>query len=517
MEAPPEGDNPPVEGLIPPRSRYTLTAIFNIWPEDIQLTKEQTEYEHMPEHVRQMFRDFRVPKNRFLKACRYQAEICPKTNHCHIQLACETFNKSPTPVEVLHYLKMSDRNAMKIIHPNDPRSAFLYCNKEASRMPGAEPQGWGELPPVGEYPQNGHGGKRERSGANCVSVEEYHQMVKLQRRPQNEFLLSPFGRKLKVKEVWDMLNARPTTRFKGVDARKYVSIYWSATGDLGKSTRPWLWAQDAGLNCCKAVTAERGMYGRWLDGFDNQEVLILNEFEGNWYHGFHDFLDFLDNQNTRLMEVKKAWVNTDFEFIFINSNYDPRNWVWYFPREAMQHHKGYRTLDMETEWPLFERRLKYGKWAGCGIEEWDNTIPKERSLEQVFLYDFWYIRQMEEGAPPPPPRLRRAFDLPGPVRPAIPPLLPVPLVWPVPAEEIDPPAQRRRGEGGVMELLQQLAEEEGDQQQQWNLNHVALIPSDDEASDWSAQEARLIHEEGEESIQEHPLFFQPNEDDDEEA
>jgi hypothetical protein len=519
--------------LQPPRSQYTMSSMFNIWPEEIQLSGDQLTYEHMPENVIQMFRDFRIKRNRYIVACRYQAEICPKTRKPHIQFFIQTSNKRPTTDEVLFYLEKGDRNAIKVIHPDRPRNAALYCNKENSRMPGAEPQGWGELPPDGEYPKAG--GKRENSGRNSVTLEEYHQMVKLSVRPQREFLMSPFGRKLKVKEVWDMINAKPRVTFKGVHARRYISITWQEEGDLGKSTMPFLWAEEAGEEICKAPVADGGVYGRWLDGFDHQRCLLLNEFSGNWVHGFHDFLDFLDFQFTRLMEVKRHWVVVDFEFVFINSNYDPDTWIWYFPEEKHTEWKGYRTLN-EKEKKLLKRRLRWGEWAGCGCEEWDASIPKERSNEQPFLYSLWFIRQMEEGAEPPPKRLRTAFPQTAalPQQPAI-PLPPAPNLWPVPQAPLvvqpppplplpappPPPAEvpaprqiRRRvlpDSDNIFEVLQQLQAEENDDRDRWMLNRAAQIEEPEDVTDTSVYEGRLMLEDDQASLEHPAMRFFSNE------
>lgn len=513
--------------LQPPRSQYTLSCIFNLWPEEIQLVGDQLTYEGMPENIRQMYRDFRLKRNRYIVACRYQAEICPKTHKPHIQFCIQTANKKPTPDEILLYVEKQARNAIKVIHPDRPRNAMLYCNKENSRMPGAEPQGWGELPPEGEYPK--HGGKREQSGRNTVSVEEYHQMVKLSVRPQREFLMSPFGRKLKVKEVWDMINAKPKVVFKGVDARRYISITWEEEGNLGKSTMPYLWAEEAGEEICKAPVADGGVYGRWLDGFDHQRCLLLNEFSGNWVHGFHDFLDFLDFQFTRLMEVKRHWVVVDFEFVFINSNYDPKSWIWYFPEEKHdQHTRGYRTLTA-NEWKLLDRRLYWGAWAGCGCERWDPTLPKERSREQPFIHSLWYIRQMEEGAEAPPKRRRAAFpNIAVPQQPVI-PGEPAPVMWPVPqappvirtppppvgpdlSEGSPPPRQprtRQRVEAeNIFEVLEQLVEEERSDTHRWMLTRATHIDEPEDITESSIREERLRREDEDASL-DHPArrFF----------
>lgn len=320
-----------------------------------------------------------------------------------------------------------------------------------------------------------------------MTVEEYHEMKLLRKRPQEEFLLSKFGRRLKTKEVWDMITRHPVVEFKGVDARKYVTIYWSPFGNLGKSTVPFLWCERARIpSPCKPSVAEKGQYGRWLPGFDNQKALVLNEFEGNWFHGFHDFLDFLDYQYTRLMEVKGLEVNTDFEFIFINSNVNPRYWVWFFPQE-----RAYRWLS-DDEFTLLLRRTEWGAWAGAGVVEWDGRIPRHRSLEQPFIHDLWIIREMEDGTMEPlPPRALPAFpDIPGPVIPVI----PHPIVPPYPVHGAAP-AVSQDGDDNIFEMLERLEQEEASDQRRWTLGHVSNIPEPEDITDSSLAEQRLAQED----------------------
>ncbi len=335
-----------------------------------------------------------------------------------------------------------------------------------------------------------------------MTVEEYHEMKLLRKRPLEEFLVSKFGRRLKTKEVWDMITRHPVVEFKGVDARKYVTIYWSPSGNLGKSTVPFLWCERARLPApCKPSVAEKGQYGRWLPGFDNQKALVLNEFEGNWFHGFHDFLDFLDYQYTRLMEVKGLEVNTDFEFIFINSNVNPRYWVWFFPQERQ-----YRWLH-DHEYNLLIRRTEWGHWAGCGLVEWDSRIPRERSLEQPFIHDLWVIREMEEGTMEHlPPRVRPAFpQVPGPVIPVI-PLQRPPAPYPV--HGAAPPVDQD-ADVDIFAMLARLEQEEHVDQNRWTLTHVANIPEPEDITDSSLVEQRLAQEDDlalARDLERHPFF-----------
>lgn len=130
QSAPLTPDAAPLDGprvLVGPRSRYTMAVAFHLYPPDTP--PGQMLYDDMPELLRQLYRDWRVPQNRFILAAAWQAEICPKTRRPHIQLFIETRHKTPTPVELLHYLSMQDRNACGFKHPYEPEAAWHYCLK----------------------------------------------------------------------------------------------------------------------------------------------------------------------------------------------------------------------------------------------------------------------------------------------------------------------------------------------------------------------------------------------------
>lgn len=498
-EAPPPLEVPPApagdavldSALEGPKSRYFMTAAFHLYPEGV-LSAEEMKYENMPEQYRQLYRDWNPPGfnrltghngNRHLKSLFWKAEVCPTTKKPHIQLGGETVAKRPTPIELLHFLQFGDRNACKFIHPNNPYEAMLYNLKEDTCMPGARPWRFGDLPPIGEFPRQG--GKRDGAGkpssayATPDDVKEIQRLVTL---PFAALLASPIVKKFKVPELFNMARRSQTTIFKGVDARKYVTATWCKKGNIGKSTRPWIWAEINRKKMHKMVSSS-GFYGRWNMGFDHQPCLQFNEFSGNWIGGFHDFLDFLDAQFTRMIEVKTADVNTDYEFVFINSNVEPWNanpflpqWKWIFPEEGGK----VRVLTAD-EWALFTRRCESARKYRGGILEWDENIPKERSMEQPFLADVYLIRECELTGEPMSPQLviPAMFDrqrLDGvPFRRVI-PILPDPEVPDLPIPDI-------------FTTLRRLEQEEEDDQQNINLNLTAQFNEDD------AQDDRFLTDE----------------------
>jgi hypothetical protein len=151
MHVAPDGAAVETRTLEGPRSRYTMFVAYHLMAED--LPKEQQKWQHLSEEHRQLYRDYRIPRNRYIVSAAWQAEVCPKTKRPHIQGWIETKNKTPTPVEILHFLGFQDRNAVGIKHPYNPKAGRTYCMKENSRAPGAEPHAWGAEPPEGEFPK----------------------------------------------------------------------------------------------------------------------------------------------------------------------------------------------------------------------------------------------------------------------------------------------------------------------------------------------------------------------------
>ncbi len=211
-------------------------------------------------------------------------------------------------------------------------------------------------------------------------------------RPVDVFLRSDLGRRVKVSEAYNMLKGNVTSKFKGIDAKRYIIINWCEEGDKGKTTIAYLWGGRNRKTVYEFVVDENGYYGGVFTlGYDYQDIGVISEFRGNWRRGFWDFIDFLDAHKSKLVNIKNGQATMDFEFLCINSNDPPRDWLWVFPGEA-------RRRLTDAEWVLFTRRLHSGSQVGGGIVKWDGRKTKYQSETQPFFWDLYKIREFELGA-----------------------------------------------------------------------------------------------------------------------
>lgn len=98
------------------------------------------------------------------------------------------------------------------------------------------------------------------------------------------------------------------------DAPPEVTVIWGASG-VGKSRR--------------VAETEPSLYwvnhsGRWWDGYNGEEAVILDDFRGDWMK-FHELLRLLDRYPTNV-EIKGGYVTFNAKRIYITSDKDPRLW-----------------------------------------------------------------------------------------------------------------------------------------------------------------------------------------------
>ncbi len=396
----------PALPLSGPRSRYWMWVVWNLYP--VGTPEAHRLYPNMPDDLRRLFLDFEGIFPVHFKSARWKAEVGTLpgqgalSGRPHIQCFGETRNKKLRRLEVLAFLAPLTREwhleGCEPINPYCPRGAWEYIGKVETTMPGALVKSFGFPPPPGLFPRRG--GAQEGAGrpgnGYCTADDLKLLMANAGCKPI-ETWLPQIAHKMKVGEVVKIITKHRSPKFLGVDAHKYSTWVWSPSGNLGKSTVPWLWAKRNRKTLLPLSLNDKQCFGRWAGGWNWPDGLILNEFNGNWFGGFHDFLDFLDNQKERQLEVKGEFINCGCQFIFINGNRCPfTRCQWFFPDEVAQPHRGWRILS-EDEAPLLRRRFEEARVVGGGILEWDPAIPKTQSEEQQFLCDLYMLREYEEA------------------------------------------------------------------------------------------------------------------------
>lgn len=101
-------------------------------------------------------------------------------------------------------------------------------------------------------------------------------------------------------------------------------VYYGETG-IGKTKKAF-------EECVSAPYMHSG--GSWFDGYDGQEYVVFDDFGGSEFKLTY-LLKLLDRYPMRV-PVKGGFVNWVPKFIFITSNYSPRDW---FPNAKDEHVK----------------------------------------------------------------------------------------------------------------------------------------------------------------------------------
>lgn len=490
----------PAMPLAGPRSRYWMFVIWRLYPPGTP--EGHRLYPNMPDALRRLFLDYEGILAVHFKAARWKAEVgtlpggAPLSGKPHIQCFGETRNKKLRRLEVLAFLEHSGitrewhLEGCEPINPYCPRGAWEYIGKLETTMPGAVVKSFGFPPPRGLFPRRGgaqQGAGRPGNGY-CTPEDLTLLMSNAGKRPI-ETWLPQIAHKMKVGEVMKIITKHRSPQFLGVDARKYNTWTHSPFGNLGKSTVPFLWAIRNRKTLLPLSLNDKQCYGRWAGGWNWPDGIFINEFTGNWFGGFHDFLDFLDNQKERQLEVKGEFINCGVPFIFINGNPCPEMCRWFFPNEVGDPlTRGWRILS-ETELPLLYRRFETARVVGGGILLWDENIPKERSEEQQFLCDLYMLREYEEAG-------KEEFE----------------RRW-GPEVALDPEVQRREAEAivrrfhvPVMDLLAEMAQEDSNEQQERHFRAAEEIVEaapetiidlnalpDETAAEADAAEAAYLH------------------------
>ncbi len=227
----------------------------------------------------------------------YQHEICPKTDRPHLQGYLELKSKA-------RLLRCKDLIGIPGIHL-DPRygsldQAIAYCSKEDSRDPDESLQSFERGTRVGQGKRNDLIVLKEDidSGATLPDLYESH--------------FSNMIRYSKGIEKYVSLKAPPR------DFKSEVYIITGPTG-VGKSREvherwPAAYYFSAGNNC-------------WFDGYQQQEVVVFDDFAGNQVP-FKLLLRICDRLPLTV-EIKGGSVNFAPKLIVFTSIQPPHEWYDY--------------------------------------------------------------------------------------------------------------------------------------------------------------------------------------------
>lgn len=250
-----------------------------------------------------------------LSYCVGQQECCPTTQKVHWQ----AYIVFKTKVRLTSVKSLCGNS----VHAEDckgtPLECKTYCTKEESRLAGGRSFEFGDFP--GKDPSPASKSLEEA----CQLLREGSTMTAIAEAYPTTFVRNNRGLVAFMKAI----RPRPPPVFRPVT----VWILWGDAG-AGKTRAVFHWLRESGK------TYHRKAYTKgqpsWWDGYLDQEVLILDDFEGERCGcSVEEFLNLTDGYaHTRSWPVKGDFVYLDnVKTIFITSNTDPTTWYSFHPEK----------------------------------------------------------------------------------------------------------------------------------------------------------------------------------------
>lgn len=245
-----------------------------------------------------------------------QQESCPTTSRTHWQVYV-TFKDR---VRLSSVKRLLGDSVHAEACEGTPLECKTYCTKEESRLDGGRSFEFGTFP------------GREQTAASVV-LDEACGMLRDGRTLSDiaEAYPACFVRNNRGLNAYaKAIRPRPPPEYRPVT----VWILWGDAG-AGKTRAVFDWLRRSG----KAFHRKSYTRGQpsWWDGYTDQEVLLLDDFEGDRCGcAVEEFLNLTDGYgHTRSWPVKGDFAYLDnVKTIFITSNTDPSTWYSMMPEKA---------------------------------------------------------------------------------------------------------------------------------------------------------------------------------------
>jgi len=289
------------------------------------------------------------PTDDFKKKVRFvvwQYEIGIETGHKHIQAYAELTSPQKMAT-VKSTLKIPTAHLEK--RAGTQEQAIAYCKKDETRAPGNDtgPFTYGELAANGKKKYLADAVQvLKQSGVSRVAEEHPETFVKHSRG------LMALGQELTRKQ------------WKNVERDLVVYVFYGATG-TGKTRNA--------INQCVAlgksyyILDPQKIGQLWFDGYQQEEVLIIDEFDGTWI-ALTTFLRILDRYQMSL-PVKGSSTQAAWTTVFLTSNIPWTSWYsnsTNYSKEALARriHHSYEFFKPTSSIPRYHQR----KWCSTTME-----------------------------------------------------------------------------------------------------------------------------------------------------
>lgn len=231
------------------------------------------------------------PNMEFIKYICYQPEICPTTNKKHFQTYVE-FKDKFTTKKCQEYIGVL--NCHLELRRGTPEEAMNYCKKINSKD--------GDFVEFGILPK--------------LTKGQRNDLIDLAKRIKEDGIIEDFEI-LKyskgIKDLKNKIDQEKTNHFRNVEVIVII-------GKCGIGKTESVYDKEGFKNCYKLQESNNTV---WFNGYEGQNVLIIDEFYGWLKYPF--LLNLLDGYPLNL-EIKGSCTWANYTKVYITSNDEIKSW-----------------------------------------------------------------------------------------------------------------------------------------------------------------------------------------------
>lgn len=270
---------------------------FTVWPNN--LNNKFTS-------VHEWF-DFAKDRTAGVKYLVMQLEVAPSTKQVHVQGFVSFQQTKRINVVANHFGGIDKEVFQKMKKGATPWDNKVYCTKEDSRLPGAVPFEYGEVPQPGEKPA----ADESRLEAFIKAMEKDSLTVAMDNDPST-YVRSHSG----LDKLAGIYQGRKIPQMREVT----VYVAWGTTSGSGKSHFAHTWDS---VEHTFPVPDLRHKERLNLDGYMGQRTLLVEDYEGEIE--FRSLLRMLDKYKAQF-NTKGGMVWGVWDTVIITSNKHPSRW-----------------------------------------------------------------------------------------------------------------------------------------------------------------------------------------------
>ena len=232
-----------------------------------------------------------------------QTERCPSTGSLHLQGFIK-FNSAKRGSFVQNLI--GDRTAhLDLSNQNEAEYHRNYCRKPETRISGGFAMSHGDI--VSRQ------GQRNDLSRYCSQIDDGQSISTICLSNPNAL------RCIKYLKAYESMLFKQRQR-SGQFPPLQVLVFWGPTG-TGKTRRAFFEYPD--IYTLPAANVKHGAI--WFDGYDGEETILIDDFEGSNTMPRELFLRLTDRYPMQVAQ-KGSFIQKRWKRVIITSNYDPKTW-----------------------------------------------------------------------------------------------------------------------------------------------------------------------------------------------